>query len=66
MTDDVLWQLVFAPGFSTVDVVTDVSGRGVGLDVVKRNVAALGGSVEIASTPGQGTCVSMRLPLSRH
>ena len=66
MADDALWQLVFAPGFSTLDVVTDVSGRGVGLDVVKRNVAALGGSVEIASTPGQGTCVSMRLPLSRH
>ena len=65
MADGALWQLVFAPGFSTVDVVTDVSGRGVGLDVVKRNVAALGGSVEIASTPGRGTFVSMRLPLSR-
>ena len=66
LADGALWQLVFEPGFSTAASVTDVSGRGVGLDVVKRNVAALGGVVRIESTPGQGTCVSMLLPLGRH
>jgi len=65
LADGELWQLVFAAGFSTAEAVTDVSGRGVGLDVVKRNVAALGGDVTIISTPGRGTCVSMRLPVSR-
>ena len=65
LADGELWQLVFAAGFSTAEAVTDVSGRGVGLDVVKRNVAALGGDVTIVSTPGRGTCVSMRLPVSR-
>ena len=64
MADAILWQLVFAPGFSTVDVVTEVSGRGVGMDVVKCNVAALRGTVEISSTPGLGTCVSISLPLA--
>lgn len=64
MTDGELWQLVWAPGFSTAEAVTEVSGRGVGLDVVKHNLAALGGEVKIASTPGRGTCVSLRLPLS--
>ena len=63
LPDGELWQLVFAAGFSTVEAVTEVSGRGVGLDVVKRNVAALGGEVAITSTPGQGTCVSMHLPV---
>src|SRR3989475_11754699 len=53
MPDQEVWQLIFAPGFSTADVVTDVSGRGVGMDVVKRNIAALGGSVEIESTQGK-------------
>ncbi|MBY0454406.1 MAG: chemotaxis protein CheW [Burkholderiaceae bacterium] len=64
MTDSEVWLLIFAPGFSTADVVTDVSGRGVGLDVVKRNIAALNGTVEIDSTEGRGMTVSVRLPLT--
>ena len=64
MPDADVWMLIFAPGFSTADVVTDVSGRGVGLDVVKRNIAALNGSVEIESTEGVGMKVSVRLPLT--
>ncbi len=64
MPDAEVWQLVFAPGFSTAEVVTDVSGRGVGMDVVKRNIGALGGSVEIDSAEGYGTRVSVRLPLT--
>ena len=54
MPDSEVWQLIFAPGFSTADVVTDVSGRGVGMDVVKRNITSLGGTVEIESTAGVG------------
>ncbi len=64
MTDSEVWQLIFAPGFSTADEVTDVSGRGVGMDVVKRNIAALNGSVEIDSAEGYGMKVSVRLPLT--
>ncbi len=64
MSDQEVWQLIFAPGFSTADVVTDVSGRGVGMDVVKRNITSLGGTVELDSSPGQGTRVSVRLPLT--
>ena len=64
MPDQDVWQLIFAPGFSTADVVTDVSGRGVGMDVVKRNIAALGGSVEIESNQGKGMRVAVRLPLT--
>lgn len=64
MTDAEVWLLIFAPGFSTADVVTDVSGRGVGMDVVKRNIAALNGTVEIDSSEGYGTKVSVRLPLT--
>ena len=64
MTDADVWQLIFAPGFSTAEAVTDVSGRGVGMDVVKRNIAALNGSVEIDSSEGYGTKVSVRLPLT--
>ena len=64
MPDSEVWQLIFAPGFSTADVVTDVSGRGVGMDVVKRNITALNGTVEIESTEGQGMKVSVRLPLT--
>lgn len=64
MSDADVWQLIFAPGFSTADVVTDVSGRGVGMDVVKRNIAALGGTVEIESAEGYGMRVSVRLPLT--
>jgi len=64
LTDAELYDLVFAPGFSTADKVTDVSGRGVGMDVVKRNVEALHGSVSIESVPGQGSTFRIRLPLT--
>jgi two-component system chemotaxis sensor kinase CheA len=64
MSDAEVWQLIFAPGFSTADKVTDISGRGVGMDVVKRNIQALGGQVELDSGPGLGTRVSIRLPLT--
>ena len=64
MPDQEVWQLIFAPGFSTADVVTEVSGRGVGMDVVKRNIQALNGTVELDSAPGYGTRVSVRLPLT--
>jgi len=64
MSDAEVWQLIFAPGFSTAEVVTDVSGRGVGMDVVKRNIAALNGTVEVDSSEGYGTKVSVRLPLT--
>ncbi|GKT02002.1 chemotaxis protein CheW [Acidovorax sp. SUPP3434] len=64
MSDADVWGLIFAPGFSTADEVTDVSGRGVGMDVVKRNIAALNGSVEIDSAEGYGMRVSVRLPLT--
>jgi len=64
MSDSDVWQLIFAPGFSTADVVTDVSGRGVGMDVVKRNIAALNGTVDIDSAEGYGMRVSVRLPLT--
>ena len=58
------WQLIFAPGFSTAAVVSDVSGRGVGMDVVKTNIERLGGRVEISSVLGQGTAIIIRLPLT--
>ncbi|WPC67437.1 chemotaxis protein CheW [Rhodoferax ferrireducens] len=64
MPDSEVWMLIFAPGFSTAEVVTDVSGRGVGMDVVKRNIAALNGTVEIDSVEGYGMKVSIRLPLT--
>jgi two-component system chemotaxis sensor kinase CheA len=64
MTDAEVWSLIFAPGFSTADVVTDVSGRGVGMDVVKKNITSLGGTVEIDSAEGYGMKVSVRLPLT--
>jgi two-component system chemotaxis sensor kinase CheA len=64
MSDQEAFALIFAPGFSTADVVTDVSGRGVGMDVVKRNITALGGTVEIDSAEGYGMTVRVRLPLT--
>jgi two-component system chemotaxis sensor kinase CheA len=64
LTDDRAYNLIFAPGFSTADVVSDVSGRGVGMDVVKRNINELGGHVQIHSTPGKGSMVRIRLPLT--
>ena len=63
-TDAQVWDLVFHPGFSTAEQLTDLSGRGVGMDVVKKNIAALGGQVEIRSRTGAGTTVSIRLPLT--
>ena len=64
MSDSEVYGLIFAPGFSTADVVTDVSGRGVGMDVVKKNITALGGTVEIDSAEGYGMTVRVRLPLT--
>ena len=64
MSDAEVWGLIFAPGFSTAAEVTDVSGRGVGMDVVKKNITALGGTVEIDSAEGYGMRVSVRLPLT--
>lgn len=64
MTDQEVWQLIFEPGFSTADQVTEVSGRGVGMDVVKRNITAMGGRVEIESMTGIGTRITVRLPLT--
>jgi two-component system chemotaxis sensor kinase CheA len=64
MTDQEVWMLIFEAGFSTADVVTDVSGRGVGMDVVRRNIQAMGGRVEIESMTGVGTRMTVRLPLT--
>ncbi|MDP3521585.1 MAG: chemotaxis protein CheW [Hydrogenophaga sp.] len=64
MPDSEVWQLIFAPGFSTAEQVTDVSGRGVGMDVVKKNIASLGGSVDIDTSEGYGMSVKVRLPLT--
>ncbi|MET0383501.1 MAG: chemotaxis protein CheW [Burkholderiaceae bacterium] len=64
MTDQEVYALIFAPGFSTADQVTDVSGRGVGMDVVKKNITSLGGTVEIDSAEGYGMSVKVRLPLT--
>ncbi|MFW5332644.1 chemotaxis protein CheA [Hydrogenophaga sp. ZJX-1] len=64
LSDAEVWNLILAPGFSTAEVVTDVSGRGVGMDVVKKNIASLGGTVEIDSSEGYGMSVKVRLPLT--
>jgi two-component system chemotaxis sensor kinase CheA len=63
-TDAQVWELIFHPGFSTAEKLTDVSGRGVGMDVVRKNIQALGGNVEIRSTPGHGSTMTIRLPLT--
>ncbi len=63
MGDDEVWPLVFAPGLTTAASVSDVSGRGVGMDAVRRQVVAMGGDVSIASVAGQGACVTMVIPL---
>ncbi len=63
-SDDEVWQLIFAPGFSTAEQVSDLSGRGVGMDVVKRNIQSMGGHVEIMSKEGQGTTTRIVLPLT--
>jgi len=64
LSDQEVYALIFAPGFSTAEQVTDVSGRGVGMDVVKKNITALGGTVEIDSAEGYGMSVKVRLPLT--
>jgi two-component system chemotaxis sensor kinase CheA len=64
MSDAEVYALIFEPGFSTAAVVTNLSGRGVGMDVVKRNITALRGSVSLVSSPGLGTTVTVRLPLT--
>lgn len=64
MTDSEVWLLIFEAGFSTAEQVTEVSGRGVGMDVVKRNISAMGGRVEIDSMTGIGTRMTVRLPLT--
>jgi two-component system chemotaxis sensor kinase CheA len=63
-TDERILELIFEPGFSTAEQVSDVSGRGVGMDVVRRNIKALGGAVEVRSVPGQGATFTIRLPLT--
>ncbi len=64
LTDKQAFELIFMPGFSTAESVTDISGRGVGMDVVRRNIQALGGNVEIISNLGKGTTISIHLPLT--
>lgn len=64
LSDREIFNLIFAPGFSTAQVVTDVSGRGVGMDVVKKNIESLRGQVEIKSEPGRGSVFKMSLPLT--
>lgn len=64
LTEQEIHELIFAPGFSTADSVTDLSGRGVGMDVVKRNIQSLGGIVDVRSVTGEGTTFTIRLPLT--
>ncbi len=64
LPDEKVLNLIFAPGFSTAEAVSDVSGRGVGMDVVRRNINEIGGHVQLYSTPGKGSTVRIRLPLT--
>lgn len=64
MPDEDVWQLIFAPGFSTAEAVTDVSGRGVGMDVVRKNIEAIQGGIDIVSVGGQGSTFTIKLPLT--
>ncbi|MEK1873188.1 MAG: chemotaxis protein CheA [Rhizobium altiplani] len=64
LTDEEIDNLIFLPGFSTADKISDISGRGVGMDVVKRSIQALGGRINITSKPGQGSVFTMSLPLT--
>ena len=64
LSDDQIWPLIFRPGFSTAEKITDVSGRGVGMDVVKKNIEALGGTVSIKTAAGKGTTFTLKLPLT--
>ncbi|MDH5545806.1 MAG: chemotaxis protein CheW [Gammaproteobacteria bacterium] len=63
-SDERIYDMIFHPGFSTAEIVSDVSGRGVGMDVVKKNIRALGGTIEVKSTPGLGSTFTIRLPLT--
>ncbi len=62
--DEEVWQLIFAPGFSTAEKVTEISGRGVGMDVVRRNIQDMGGHIQLSSRPGKGTTTRIFLPLT--
>ena len=64
LPDEKIYDFIFHPGFSTAEKVSDISGRGVGMDVVRKNIKELGGNVELASTPGKGTTFTIRLPLT--
>ncbi|MCD6580818.1 MAG: chemotaxis protein CheA [Desulfuromusa sp.] len=64
MTDRQINNLIFAPGFSTADKITDISGRGVGMDVVKKNLEKIKGKIDVQSTPGQGSKITLRIPLT--
>ena len=64
LTDKEIFELIFAPGFSTASAITNVSGRGVGMDVVKRTIESLRGLIEIDSTPGKGSIITLKLPLT--
>jgi len=64
LTDSQIYDLLFEPGFSTAAEVTDISGRGVGMDVVKRNIQSLGGRIQVESTKGKGSCFKVHLPLT--
>ncbi|APD88572.1 chemotaxis protein CheA [Alteromonas mediterranea] len=64
MPDADVWQLIFQPGFSTADAITDVSGRGVGMDVVRRNIESIGGRIDIESSAGEGSAFFIHLPLT--
>ena len=64
LPDEKIYDLIFHPGFSTADQVTDVSGRGVGMDVVRKNIKELGGRVDVTTSPGEGTTFTIRLPLT--
>jgi two-component system chemotaxis sensor kinase CheA len=63
-SDDEVWQLIFAPGFSTADKITEISGRGVGMDVVRRNIQSMGGHIQLTSREGRGTVTRIALPLT--
>ncbi|MCE5284445.1 MAG: chemotaxis protein CheA [Pelosinus sp.] len=64
LTDKEIYSYIFLPGFSTKDQVTELSGRGVGMDVVTKNIEKIGGSIQVDSTPGEGTVISIRIPLT--
>ncbi len=64
ISDEQIWQLIFTPGFSTADAVSDISGRGVGMDVVKANLEKMNGRIDIDSSPGRGTAFVIKLPLT--